>query len=463
MALDILIVDDEEDIRELIAGILQDEGYETRTAANSDEAFRQIEARRPSLVILDIWLQGSKKDGLEILRILKSRMRDLPVLMISGHGNIETAVMAIKLGAYDFIEKPFQTDKLIHQVVRATEAEQLRRENEELRKRAGLSQEITGKSAAVQHLRQSIEKIAPTNSRVLISGPPGSGKELAARQIHLRSARAMGAFVIANSAAIEPERMESELFGIEQNGTVVKTGLLEQAHKGTLLLDEVGDMPLPTQAKILRVLTDQTFTRVHGGHNVQVDVRVLSTTSHDIRALIAEKKFREDLYHRLNVVPLAVPSLAERREDIPLLAEEFMKTAAQATGRSPVKMSEDALAAMQAYNWPGNVRQLKNVVERLLILGQTGSKSIGMEQLPRDVNGSPALEEEAGQSKPLMSVPLRQAREAFERQYLTIQINRFSGNVSRTATFIGMERSALHRKLKALGISPKPRGRNGGD
>ncbi|WP_417461693.1 sigma-54-dependent transcriptional regulator [Kordiimonas sp.] len=454
MALDILIIDDEEDIRELVSGILEDEGYSTRTAHDSDSGLAEIEARLPSLMVLDIWLQGSKLDGLEILELVKSRHRDLPIVVISGHGNIETAVAAIKKGAYDFIEKPFEADHLLLTIQRATEADRLKRENEELKKRSAFSVDITGRSHAINTVRQNIEKVAATNSRVLINGPSGSGKEVAARQIHSRSHRSGSSFVVISAASMEPHRMEQELFGVEQNGGVVKTGLFERAHGGTLFIDEVGDMPLPTQAKILRVLTDQAFERVGGNTGVKVDVRVISATSKDLLNEIREGRFREDLYHRLNVVPLKMASLSERREDIPMLAQNFLDALAEATGRPKARLADDAIAALQSYDWPGNVRQLKNIMERLVIMGSDEFDSeIGADQLPQEIrSGSSDLLHSGGNSA-IMTTPLREAREAFEREYLKVQINRFSGNISRTAAFIGMERSALHRKLKSLGLT----------
>ncbi|WP_262695150.1 nitrogen assimilation response regulator NtrX [Kordiimonas aquimaris] len=456
MALDILIIDDEEDIRELIAGILEDEGYATRTAHDSDSGLAEIEARRPSLMILDIWLQGSRLDGLEILQLVKSRHKELPVVVISGHGNIETAVAAIKKGAYDFIEKPFESDQLLLTVQRATEAERLRRENEELKKRSAFSVDITGRSAAINTLRQSIEKVACTNSRVLIHGASGSGKEVAARQIHARSNRANGTFVVVGAASMEPHRMEQELFGVEQNGGVVKTGLFEKAHGGTLFIDEVADMPLPTQAKILRVLTDQAFERVGGNSGVKVDIRVISATSRNLVHEIAEGRFREDLYHRLNVVPLTMAALSERREDIPALAIGFLETLAEATGRPKMRLGDDAIAALQSYDWPGNVRQLKNIMERVIIMAPDDAEGlISADDLPQEIRiGSNELLHNNGDNT-IMTTPLREARESFEREYLKVQINRFSGNISKTAAFIGMERSALHRKLKSLGLSGK--------
>lgn len=461
MALDILIVDDEADIRELVSGILADEGYDTRTAGDSDKALEELEARRPSLVILDIWLQGSRLDGLELLQVIKDTDPGLPVVIISGHGTIETAVAAIKRGAYDFIGKPFQADQLLLLVERATETDRLRRENEELRERAGLETELTGRSAAINLVRQTVEKVAPTGSRVLISGPPGSGKEVVARFLHSRSRRNSGPFIVVNAATMEPDTLESELFGVERDRSVYKTGLFERAHGGTLFLDEVSEMPLTTQAKILRVLVDQTFERVGGSKRVQVDVRVVSATSQDLRAEIEAERFREDLYHRLNVVPIHVPPLTERREDIPVLAQHFMRRIAAATGRGERTFTDDVLARLQAYDWPGNVRQLRNIIERMLILATDEREPIDLEMLPPEISG--ASVDVAGPSlvAEVMSAPLKEAREAFEREYLKIQIDRFGGNISRTASFVGMERSALHRKLKSLGLggNERPRGR----
>lgn len=459
MASDILIVDDEFDIRELMAGILEDEGYETRLAANSDETLKAIQARVPRLVVLDVWLQGSRMDGLDLLAAIKEKHPDLPVVVISGHGNVETAVTAIKNGAYDYIEKPFKADRLVLIVKRALEASTLKRENEELRQRSSDEAELVGNSSSLNQLRQMVDRIAPTNSRVLITGPSGCGKEVVARMLHARSLRTTGDFVVINAATMAPERMEEELFGVEAaEGRPAKVGVFEQAHKGTLFLDEVADMPLETQGKILRVLVDQTFERLGGGPRVQVDVRVVSSSSRDLTTEIAAGRFREDLYHRLNVVPITVPALADRREDIPVLAEHFMERIASATGLSVRKIGEDAMAALQAHDWPGNVRQLRNNIERLLILA-SGDKdgAITADMLPSEVaRTTPQVGEgEAGQN--IMALPLREARESFERQYLMAQIRRFGGNISRTAAFIGMERSALHRKLKSLGVTTSNR------
>ncbi|ATQ70165.1 MULTISPECIES: nitrogen assimilation response regulator NtrX [Methylosinus] len=454
MVSDILIVDDEEDIRELVAGILGDEGHGVRTAKDSDSALAAIEARRPHLVFLDIWLQGSRLDGMQVLEQVQQQHKGLPVVMISGHGNIETAVSAIKLGAYDFIEKPFKADRLVLVAERALEASQLRREVSALRQRSGASDRIVGSSLPAHQLQQLIARVAPVNSRVLITGRPGSGKELAARCIHAASARAGGPFVVINAATITPETMEIELFGREGGDGPLKIGALEEAHGGTLFLDEIADMPKDTQSKILRVLVEQqTFQRVGGTTRVQVDVRIISSSARDLPAAIEEGTLREDLFHRLQVMPIRVPSLAERREDIPELIDFFMEQLSATTGMARRKISSDALAVLQLHDWPGNIRQLRNNVERLMILavGDAGAE-ITADMLPPDVGELVPATPAGVRGEKLMSLPLREAREVFEREYLIAQLNRFSNNISRTAEFIGMERSALHRKLKSLGI-----------
>jgi len=455
MASDILIVDDEVDICELVAGLLQDEGYATRTARDSDGALNEIKSRRPNLLFLDIWLQGSRLDGLQLLDTVKEQHPDMPVVMISGHGNIETAVAAIKRGAYDFIEKPFKADRLVLVADRALETSRLRREVKELKALTPVPINMVGHSPSINQLRQAVDKIAPTNSRIMIIGPSGAGKELAARHLHSLSTRAGGPFVVINAAAITPELMEVELFGVEQsNGTQQrKVGALEEAHGGTLFIDEIADMPRETQNKILRVLVDQTFQRVGGSTKVAVDVRIVSSTSRNIEAEIAGGRFREDLYHRLSVVPVRVPPLSERREDIPDLVAFFMEQISQTTGLPQRQIGTDAMAVLQSHDWPGNVRQLRNNVERLMILaGGEPNAVISASMLPQDVGSMvPAMPNGNG-GEQLMGLPLREARELFEREYLLAQINRFGGNISRTAEFVGMERSALHRKLKALGI-----------
>ena len=455
MANDILIVDDEADIRDLVAGILDDEGFKTRTARDSDTALAEISSRRPNLIFLDIWLQGSRLDGLQLLEQIKLEHPDVPVVMISGHGNIETAVAAIKRGAYDFIEKPFKADRLILVANRALETSRLKREVRELKQHAPSSGTLVGRSPCMNQLRQTIDRAAKANSRIMIVGPSGGGKELAARTLHAMSSRADGPFVVINAAAITPERMEVELFGVELSDgeTGRKPGALEEAHGGTLFIDEIADMPRETQNRILRVLVDQTFQRAGGTTKVSVDVRIVSSTARNLEAEIAEGKFREDLYHRLSVVPIRVPPLSERREDIPDLVEYFMDQISSATGLPKRRIGEDAMAVLQSHVWPGNVRQLRNNVERVMILaGGDAEAAITADMLPQDVGSMIPAMPTGNNGEHIMGLPLREAREVFERDYLIAQISRFSGNISRTAEFVGMERSALHRKLKALGV-----------
>jgi len=457
MARDILIVDDEADIRMLIGGILSDEGYQTRAAGDAASALAAMRARQPNLVILDVWLEGSEYDGIDLLKVLREEHPLVPVVMISGHGNIETAVAAIQEGAYDFIEKPFKADRLLLVVERAIEAAQLRRENAELRLRAGGQGELIGISPAINAVRQAIERVAPTGSRVFIAGPPGTGKEVVARLLHARSRRANGPFVVLNCATMSPDRMETELFGTEpgSNGpdTPRRIGVLEQAHGGTLFLDEVADMPLQTQGKIVRVLQEQSFLRVGGTQRVEVDVRVIASSNRDLVQAMGQGNFREDLYYRLNVVPIVVPPLRQRREDIPLLSKHFLKVAAEMAGLPAREIGEDALAALQSYEWPGNVRQLRNVMDWLLIMAPGEVReAIRSDMLPPDISAIAPTVLRMDKGEQMMTLPLRDAREVFEREYLLAQVNRFGGNISRTATFIGMERSALHRKLKSLGV-----------
>ena len=455
MATDILIVDDEADIRDLVAGILEDEGHGTRTAGDSDRALAVIAERRPQLIFLDIWLQGSRLDGLQLLDEIKANNPDVPVVMISGHGNVETAVSAIKRGAYDYIEKPFKADRLVLIAERALESSKMKREIRELQLRSDRQEGIVGGSSVVNQLRNTIDRIAPTNSRILISGPSGSGKESVARAIHERSQRAAGPFVILNAAAITPERMEIELFGteVDENGRR-KVGALEEAHGGTLYLDEIGDMPRETQNRIVRVLVDQAFERVGGTQKVHVDVRYISSTARDLEREILDGRFREDLFHRLAVVPVRVPGLSERREDIPFLIEQMMHQISRATGLPVRRIGEDAMAVLQSHDWPGNLRQLRNNVERLMILTRGDADAvITADLLPAEIGTMlPSLPSTSG-GEHLMALPLRDAREIFEREYLKAQLNRFGGNISRTAEFVGMERSALHRKLKSLAIA----------
>ena len=458
MALEVLVVDDEADIRDLVSGVLEDEGYAVRAAADSAQTLDAVEERRPSMVLLDVWLQGSKLDGLQLLQEIKRRDPTIPVLMISGHGNLDTAVAAVREGAIDFIEKPFEAERLLYLVDRATETERLRRENETLRLQVGQEDQLHGNSVAINSVRATLKRVAPTGSRVLISGPAGVGKEIAARMIHQWSPRARAPFIVLSAAMMSPERVEEELFGSESEG-VMRPGLLEHAHGGTLFLDEIADMPLTTQAKILRVLTDQSYTRVGGQRPVKVDVRVLSATSRNLQDEIAAGRFREDLFYRLNVVPVKLPSLRERREDIPELVSHFLARFAAERRMPAPGISEEAMAALQAHDWPGNVRQLRNIIERTLILTPGDRAScIEVDLLPPEVLDNPGPMSGGSNAMAIMGSPLREARESFEREYLKIQIRRFSGNISRTASFIGMERSALHRKLKALGIGDKREG-----
>ncbi|ANB34806.1 nitrogen assimilation response regulator NtrX [Rhodovulum sulfidophilum] len=447
---DILIVDDERDIRELVSDILQDEGYTTRLAANSDACMAEINAAEPALMVLDIWLKDSTMDGIDILSRVKRDNPDIPIVIISGHGNIEIAVAAIKQGAYDFIEKPFNIDQLLVVIRRAMEASRLRRENQELRRKDVTQFDMIGSSPAFKMLKSNLEKVTRSNGRVMLRGPSGCGKEVAARYIHANSGRASGPFVVVNSASIEPERMEEVLFGRESSTRGIEKGLLEQAHGGVLYFDEVADMPLGTQSKILRVLVDQQFQRAGGTDKVRVDIRVISSTTRDLTAEIQAGTFREELYHRLNVVPIDVPALDERREDIPELARHFIAGFNKTQGLPLRALGEEAEALLQTMSWPGNVRQLKNVIERVLILGE-GTDPILATELPMQTDG-PAEEGRIVLAGALATLPLREARELFEREYLLTQINRFGGNISRTANFVGMERSALHRKLKSLGV-----------
>jgi two-component system nitrogen regulation response regulator NtrX len=454
MTSDVLIVEDEDDIRAMISGILEDDGYQVREAATSQVALEAVKSREPNLVVLDVWLKGSEMDGIELLAALKLRHKNLPVIVISGHGTVETAVSAIRKGAFDYIVKPFKAEKLLITATRALENARLRQENEELKGRTVNDDSLVGSSASITQLRQKIGRIATTNSRVLITGASGTGKELLARMLHRQSKRSEGPFKAVNAASMVPERVEEELFGVDSNGTdrPQKTGLLERAHNGTLYLDEVADMPLETQGKLLRLLVEQRFNRVGGQDDVQVDVRVITSSSRDLTNEVAIGRFREDLYHRLNVMPLHAPKLSERREDIPALVEHFIDQLAASTGLPARKIGDDAMAALQAHDWPGNVRQLRNNVERLLILA-TGepNQPITLETLPKEVSvvraGTTAQDNDR-----IIAMPLRDAREHFEREYLQAQIDRFGGNISRTATFVGMERSALHRKLKSLGL-----------
>ncbi len=448
---DILIVDDERDIRELISDILKDEGFTTRLAGTSDEAMAEMNKEPPSLMILDIWLKDSRMDGIDILKSVKRDNPDVPIIIISGHGNIEIAVAAIKQGAYDFIEKPFNIDQLMVVITRAMETSRLRRENTELRRKDVTTAEMIGSSHAFRALKSQLDKVTKSNGRVMLSGPSGAGKEIAARYVHAQSDRADGPFITVNSASIEPDRMEEVLFGRESSGRGIEPGLLEQAHGGVIFFDEIADMPLGTQSKILRVLTEQQFQRVGGGDKVRVDLRVISSTTQNLEEAVENGSFRQELYHRLNVVPIEVPGLADRREDIPELAAHFIEGFNKTQGLPLRAVSDEAVALLQTMNWPGNVRQLKNVIERVLILGAEKGE-ISAAEVPGEAQSESQDEGRVVLSGTLATLPLREARELFEREYLLTQINRFGGNISRTAGFVGMERSALHRKLKSLNV-----------
>jgi two-component system, NtrC family, nitrogen regulation response regulator NtrX len=451
----ILIVDDEKDIRELIGDILKDEGYTIRLASNSDSCMAEINAEPPSLMILDIWLKDSQMDGIDILKSVRRDNPDIPVVIISGHGNIEIAVAAIKQGAYDFIEKPFNIDQLMVVVARAMETSKLRRENADLRRRDVTSAEMIGSSTAYKALKSQLDKVTKSNGRVMLTGPAGCGKEMAARFIHSNSNRATGPFVSVSSATIEPDRMEEVLFGRETHDRGVEVGLLEQAHGGVVYFDEVADMPLGTQSKILRVLTEQQFSRAGGTDKVRVDLRVVSSTTRDLRTEISAGRFRQELYDRLNVVPIPVPPLGDRREDIPELTKAFIDMFHRTQGLPARTLTSEAEAMLQTMPWPGNIRQLRNVIERVLILGD-GTGPIEARELPGAEQGGESEKLVLGGA--MATLPLREARELFEREYLLTQINRFGGNISRTASFVGMERSALHRKLKSLGVVTTAKG-----
>ncbi|MEM7056802.1 MAG: sigma-54 dependent transcriptional regulator [Pseudomonadota bacterium] len=454
---DILVVDDEADIRDLIADLLQDEGHQPRQAQDADSAFAEIEKAPPDLIILDIWLQGSRMDGIEILKSVKRDNPGIPIVIISGHGNIEVAVAAVRQGAYDFIEKPFNMDQLMVVVGRALETSRLRRENAQLRRLELGASSLVGSSQAMTNLRSKLERVSRGGSRVMLTGGAGCGKEVSARYIHSNSERASAPFIVVNAATIASERMEEVLFGREKDGAVERNGVFEQADGGTLFIDEVGDMPAGTQSKILRVLVDQAFTRLGGAATVRVDVRVISASNRDLDRMIRDGSFREDLYHRLNVVPIDVPSLDQRRDDIPELADHFLASIAEEQGMPRRSLNESSIAALQTRDWPGNVRQLRNMMEQVLILGSAANE-ISAEELPGAPSANTAEQGLGGVIATVANLPLREARELFEREYLIAQINRFGGNISKTASFVGMERSALHRKLKMLGVTTTAKG-----
>jgi two-component system nitrogen regulation response regulator NtrX len=447
---DILIVDDEKDIRDLIAEILKDEGFKVRVAGNSEDCLKEIDSKPPAVLLLDIWLKDSEMDGIDILKATKKNHPDIPILIISGHGNIEIAVAAIKQGAYDFVEKPFNTDQLLVVVKRAFEKSKLLQENLLLRK-GGIDKEfLVGQSAVFKSMQSQLEKVSSSNARVMLSGGAGSGKEVAARIIHNNSTRSSAPFIIINCSNSGSESFDEILFGVEKDDKVFLQGLLEKAKGGTVLFDEISELPIVIQKQLLNCLNNESFERKNGKSKVKIDFRVISSTNKNLSPLIENNKFSNELYHRLNVIPIRMPSLEDRREDIPLLINHFVSQFHVEQGLPVREISEDALAFLQTMQWPGNIRQLRNLIERVLILG-VDKDSIKVAEF---VSKEEKVTEKIGLNMDpnLASLPLRDAREHFERDYLLLQINRFGGNISKTASFVGMERSALHRKLKSLNI-----------
>lgn len=459
--LEIMIIDDELEICRLVADILQDEGYKVRTASTSLAALSSLAERCPALLLLDIWLEGSEIDGLGILEIVRRKYPELPVVMISGHGNIEIAVNSIKMGAYDFIEKPFKEERLLMAVSRALENARLKKENAELKGKIVREDSLIGKSGGIASIASSIEKHAKAKSRVFISGPSGSGKKHVAKLFHYNSTRKDEPLVFFAPASIPVDKMEEELFGapvsVGLSSPASKIGLFEKAQGGTLVIDEVTDIPVAMQARLVKVLTAQSFDKPGTGKPFEMDCRIISLTCRNIEQEIQAGKFNSDFYYRLNVVPVSVPPLSDRKEDISSLCEHFLKIYSQTTGKPEKRMSGEAISMMQSYEWPGNVRQLRSMVEWLLIMSQNdGGDVINITTLASDVfSAAPSvykpLDPETNQD--IMSMPLREARELFEKQYLLGQVNRFGGNISKTSHFIGMERSALHRKLKSLKVT----------
>ena len=450
---DILIVDDEKDIRELISEILIDEGYSTRLAGNSAECLNMVHSNPPSLLILDIWLKDSKMDGIDILKKVKVDYANVPVVIISGHGNIEIAVSAIKQGAYDFIEKPFNIEQLLVVVRRAMETSSLRKENKELRQKDNIDFELIGQSNTFRNFVTDLDKVSKANSRVLISGDSGSGKEAAARYIHKNSRQSNGNFIIINCSTSNHGDLEKMLFGSESNDGLEHIGALENANGGTIFLDDVSELPVDLQGKLLKVLVENSVSRVGSNKKIDVDIRFISAASSELSEKIKAKKFREDLFHRLNVVPIKTPNLTERIDDIPILAEYFAQKLSSTNGLTIREFSDEALTFLQGMEWPGNIRQLKNLIERVLILGDPSEKISSNELIVSEVKSQDHSDKVNLISTKLANMSLREAREIFERDYLVLQINRFGGNISKTASFVEMERSALHRKLKSLGIT----------
>ncbi len=437
----ILIVDDEKDIRANIKAILSDENYLAYTAENSDEAIKLVNNNDFDLIILDVWLNDSTLDGIELLKFLKTTYVNIPVVIISGHGNIEMAVEAIKEGAQEFIEKPFSSERLLLSVSRSIEVAEIKYENQKLKEKDIYNYKFIGNSNSIQKIKQLIDKVAPTSSRVLIYGESGTGKDIVAREIHKKSKYANGPFIVVNAAILEPEGIENELFGYDNGNGEITTGVFEKSNNGTLFIDEVGEMPLQTQAKILRVLTDQSFTRVGDDNLISIDSRIICSSTNDLNELIDNGSFRKDLFHRINVVNITIPNLSERVEDIDLIIDHFSEHFSELNSIKNVDLKPLIKSKYLNYEWPGNIRELRNLIERYIILGEKHDESV------------PFKENLGDESRNVISMPLRNARKIFEKNYLQSQIKRFNGNISKTASFIGMERSALHRKLKQLGIN----------
>ena len=459
MSYDILIVDDERDIRDLVAGILQDEGYATRCAENGVVALDQIQQKQPNLVILDVWLGNGERDGLKILETIKKDHPYVPVIMISGHATVETAVIAIKNGAYDFIEKPFTTERLLLVVQRAIEISQLRRENEELRVKSYRSGNIVGSSALINQVRHLITQASQCHSRIIIDGAFGVGRQTVAREIHHKSKQAGGSFFSLNCASIHPAKIDAELFGTEISGlpgdVPRKIGLFEQAHGGTLYIANIDEMPIQNQHRLSKMLQDNVFHRIGGTQPIKSNARVIASCSKSPKDLIASGNLLSELFYRLGVIQISLPLLKDRISDIPELAEHFIYQAAKARQMGHRKISEETMVILQSYDWPGNLQQLRNAMEWVLIMGTSISdhKMVHPDMLPPDIMGGSNLSNGLdSHSSDMILLPLREARESFERTYLWAQIQRFDGNISKTASFIGMERSALHRKLKYLGV-----------
>ena len=450
---DILIVDDEKDIRELISEILIDEGYSTRLSSNSAECLNQVSNDPPSLLILDIWLKDSNMDGIDILKKVKVEYPNVPIVIISGHGNIEIAVSAIKQGAYDFIEKPFNIEQLLVVVKRAMETSSLRRENKELKQKDTVQYELEGESSVFRNLMINLDKVSSTKSRVFLTGSSGSGKDTSARYIHENSKQSSGNFITINCSVFESDELDRMLFGFENKEGVQEVGALENANRGTIYLDEVSEMSLDLQGKILKFLVENSVGRPGSSKKVDIECRVISSSNSDLLEQIKNKQFREDLFHRLNVVPIKIPNLSDRIDDIPVLAKHFVKEFSSVNGLPSREFTDEALSFLQGMNWPGNIRQLKNVIERVLILGDPTDKVTSDELMFTRPKAQDSGEKVYSISSELAGMSLREAREIFERDYLLLQINRFGGNISKTAAFVEMERSALHRKLKSLGIN----------